>query len=88
MRVGLPIGRALLSSGRPRGYEGTARRSTRGTQVPHFLVARLSPFGRELAEPLLKGGLMQTILIGAGDGNRTHVTSLEGSCSTIELRPH
>ena len=23
----------------------------------------------------------------AGDGNRTHVSSLEGWCSTIELRP-
>ena len=28
-----------------------------------------------------------TNTIGAGDGNRTHVTSLENSCSTIELRP-
>ncbi len=26
--------------------------------------------------------------IGAGDGNRTHVTSLEGWNSTIELHPH
>ena len=26
--------------------------------------------------------------IGAGDGNRTHATSLEGWCSTIELHPH
>ena len=25
---------------------------------------------------------------GAGDGNRTHVYSLEGCRSTIELRPH
>lgn len=25
---------------------------------------------------------------GAGDGNRTHVTSLEGWRSTIELHPH
>ncbi len=25
---------------------------------------------------------------GAGDGNRTHATSLEGWCSTIELHPH
>ena len=24
----------------------------------------------------------------AGDGNRTHVASLEGWCSTIELHPH
>ena len=27
-------------------------------------------------------------LSGAGDGNRTHVSSLEGWCSTIELHPH
>ena len=26
--------------------------------------------------------------IRAGDGNRTHVSSLEGWCSTIELHPH
>ena len=26
--------------------------------------------------------------IGAGDGNRTHITSLEGWRSTTELRPH
>ena len=26
--------------------------------------------------------------IGAGDGNRTHATSLEGWDSTIELHPH
>ena len=24
----------------------------------------------------------------AGDGNRTHVSSLEACCSTIELHPH
>ena len=27
-------------------------------------------------------------IIKAGDGNRTHVSSLEGWCSTIELHPH
>ena len=27
------------------------------------------------------------IFVGAGDGNRTHATSLEGWCSTIELHP-
>ena len=26
--------------------------------------------------------------LGAGDGNRTHVFSLEGCCTTIVLRPH
>ena len=28
------------------------------------------------------------IYSGAGDGNRTRVSSLEGWCSTIELHPH
>ena len=28
------------------------------------------------------------IIYGAGDGNRTHTTSLEGWGSTIELHPH
>jgi hypothetical protein len=28
------------------------------------------------------------IMNGAGDGNRTHVCSLEGCRSTIELHPH
>jgi hypothetical protein len=27
-------------------------------------------------------------IIGAGEGNRTLVISLEGCCSTIELHPH
>ena len=29
-----------------------------------------------------------TFIHKAGDGNRTHVSSLEGWCSTIELHPH
>ena len=35
-------------------------------------------------------GMMEEVEMrdGAGDGNRTHVLSLEGSCSTIELHPH
>ena len=31
---------------------------------------------------------MTAIMVGAGDGNRTHVISLEGWSSTIELHPH
>ena len=38
---------------------------------------------REMKKPP-EGGLM---LHGAGDGNRTRVTSLEGWSSTIELHP-
>ena len=31
--------------------------------------------------------MKNTLCAGAGDGNRTHVTSLEGWSSTIELHP-
>ena len=39
-----------------------------------------------LRRPLLYPAELQTHQ--AGDGNRTHVSSLEGWCSTIELHPH
>ena len=32
--------------------------------------------------------LEKSRVLKAGDGNRTHVSSLEGWCSTIELHPH
>ena len=32
--------------------------------------------------------LYKTSVFGAGDGNRTHTTSLEGWDSAIELHPH
>lgn len=32
--------------------------------------------------------MKSTLCAGAGDGNRTHVASLEGWNSTIELHPH
>ena len=46
-----------------------------------------------LRRPLLYPTELQTrthqiCLMEAGDGNRTHVSSLEGWCSTIELHPH
>ncbi len=36
----------------------------------------------------LRGQRASVMVGGAGDGNRTHTTSLEGWGSTIELRPH
>ena len=48
--------------------------------------------GLEPWAPLIKSqGALPTELkvrFGAGDGNRTHVASLEGWNSTIELHPH
>ena len=47
-----------------------------------------------LRRPLLYPAELQTHILNplrikkAGDGNRTHVSSLEGWCSTIELHPH
>ena len=48
--------------------------------------------GTRTPDPLLRRQLLYPpelqARIGAGDGNRTHVTSLEGWNSTIELHPH
>ncbi len=38
-------------------------------------------------EPIRKGLYLERGLVGAGDENRTHMISLEGWGSTIELRP-
>ena len=42
----------------------------------------------ELSDEVIKSDLEGRFYIGAGDGNRTHVISLEGWSSTIELHPH
>ena len=50
-----------------------------GIRTPDLLLRRQLLYPAEL--------LAQTFY-GAGDGNRTHATSLEGWSSTIELHPH
>ena len=55
------------------------------THLSHLHYNRLHIFIRNLLY------IMLSIIIckwKAGDGNRTHVSSLEGWCSTIELHPH
>ena len=51
-----------------------------------------TPEGTRTPDPLLRRQLLYPpelqARIGAGDGNRTHATSLEGWDSTIELHPH
>ena len=51
-----------------------------------------TPEGTRTPDPLLRRQLLYPpelqAHIGAGDGNRTHATSLEGWDSTIELHPH
>ena len=49
-----------------------------GTRTPGLLLRRQLLYPAELLAHFF----------GAGDGNRTRVTSLEGWCSTIELHPH
>ena len=46
-----------------------------------------SPLPRECSTPELHGPLTGTKSLGAGEGNRTLVISLEGFSSTIELHP-
>ena len=48
-----------------------------GTRTPDLLLRRQLLYPAELLAHFY----------GAGDGNRTRVSSLEGWCSTIELRP-
>ena len=80
------------------GFEPTTSRATtwRSNQLSyiHHIMARLK--GLEPLTYCLEGSCSIQLsykriiikLAGAGDGNRTHTTSLEGWDSTIELHPH
>ena len=59
--------------GAPEGIRTPDTRLRRPVLYPTELQVRVIAFS-------VKG-------LGAGDGNRTHATSLEGWCSTIELHP-
>ena len=47
-----------------------------------------SPLQGQSKPPAKLVVLIRSPIRKAGDGNRTHVSSLEGWCSTIELHPH
>ena len=83
------------------GFEPTASRATiwRANQLryTHHIAFYANVLGGirtpdpRLRRPLLYPAELQTHFSfygEAGDGNRTHVSSLEGWCSTIELHPH
>ena len=67
---------ALAARKNPSGAED---RNRTGTVVSNRGI--LSPVRLPVPPP-------RQIFYGAGDGNRTHVISLEGWSSTIELHPH
>ena len=55
-----------------------------GTRTPGLLLRRQLLYPAELLAHIL---LQSVVKAGAGEGNRTLVSSLEGWCSTIELHP-
>src|SRR4030081_2941419 len=62
-------------------YAGCAKTGARTGEPPRHLRRPGCPLGREAQRQMEE-------TIGAGEGNRTLVISLEGCCSTIELHPH
>ncbi len=63
------------------GPHATRRPSRR--RDPNPLGSRSRLFTKKVPQDFLRD-----LFVTAGDGNRTHVSSLEGWCSTIELHPH
>ena len=73
------------------GLEPMISRTTiwRANQLHH--THHTEPGGIRTLDPRLRRPLLYPAELRthkAGDGNRTHVSSLEGWCSTIELHPH
>ena len=59
-----------------------------GIRTPDTRLRRPLLYPTELQAHILCVASFEYLGYGAGDGNRTHVSSLEGWCSTIELHPH
>ena len=80
-------GLAVKSGGITR--RGRGGRPDRGASQPILSGATANPATRigEAPDLSLAPGFHAQRMIGAGEGNRTLVFSLEGCCSTIELHP-
>ena len=78
VRFELTISRATIWRPRPTRPHPPCIGAPRETRTPDLLLRR---------QLLYPAELLAQILLGAGDGNRTHATSLEGWDSTIELHP-
>ena len=78
-------------------FVGSLFGTRKGTRTPDPLLRRQLLYPAELQAHISRlkttaicktGTLCCSFAGGAGDGNRTHATSLEGWDSTIELHPH
>jgi hypothetical protein len=67
---------------------GAADHERRGSAAHPGQKAKICPDVRQLSCPNGERPIRKNVqFIGAGEGNRTLVFSLEGCCSTIELHP-
>ena len=79
--------RLCFGTGTPRGIRTPDLLLRRQLLYPAELLARIHAARSTPRLPKTKPGAWACSEVGAGDGNRTHVSSLEGWCSTIELHP-